>query len=325
MTWGRYETVELDRFISGPTVAPVRSSRSELWSPRWGGKARRPSLGAIIAWTTLAAVSLPACGVSTATSSPTAATGHPSAILQAALVAWSNFPSAAPRRPVVLLYGDKVNAPAQGFSDDALKEAFLDGAIAGPDSLPSGPTSSDGVDLITSQQAITILTVPSGSGPQATLTIQVTKVALGTDTFQTDRGMLPLPAWQFRMQGVQNPASVLAISPIEEFTPPQPSNRPQVVGAGTIGRDQRTLLLTFAGPPAGTGPCEANFVASSAESASAVAVSLRSITSPKYKNVACTQMAVDRHLTIALLTPLRNRVVIDASSLMAVLVTKVSG
>jgi hypothetical protein len=286
---------------------------------------RRPSLVAIIAWSALGAVSLPACGVSTATSSPTAATSHPSALLQEALAAWSNFLAAGPRRPLVLPNGDKVNAPAQGFSDDALKEAFLDGAIAGPDSLPSGPTSSDGVNLITSQQALTILTTPSGSGPPATLTLQVTKVAMGTDTFQTDRGTLPLPAWQFWMQGVQNPASVLAISPNEEFTPPQPSNRPQVVGAGTIGRDERTLHLTFAGPPAGTGPCEANFVASSAESASAVAVSLRSITSLKYKNVACTLVAVDRHLTITLLTPPRNRVVIDAASVMAVPVTKVGG
>ena len=283
---------------------------------------RRPSLVAIIVWTTLAAVSLPACGVSTATSSHPAATRHPSALLQAALAAWSNFPAAAPRRPVVLLYGDKVNAPAHGFYDDALKEAFLDGAIAGPDSLPSGPTSSDGADLITSQQALAILTVPSGSGPPATVTLQVTKVVMGSDTFQTDRGMHPLPAWQFWMQGVQNPASVVAISPNEEFTPPQPDNRSQVVGAGRIGRDDRTLLLTFAGPPAGTGPCEANFVASSAESASAAAVSLRSITSPKYKNVACALVAVDRHLTITLLTPLRNRVVIDAASLMAVPVTK---
>ena len=286
---------------------------------------KRPSLVAIIVWTALAAVSLPACGALTAASSPTAATSHPSALLEAALAAWSNFPAAAPRRPVVLLYGDKVNAPSRGFADDALKEAFLDGAIAGPDSLPSGPTSSDGVDLITSQQALTILTTPSGSGPPATVTLQVTKVAMGTDTFQTDRGTLPLPAWQFWMQGVQNPASVLAISPNEEFTPPQPNNRPQVVGAGTFGRDQRTLLLTFSGPPAGTGPCEADFVASSAESASAVAVSLRSITSPRYENVACTLVAVDRHLTITLLTPLRSRVVIDASSLMAVPVTKVSG
>jgi hypothetical protein len=286
---------------------------------------RRPSLVAIIAWSALGAVSLPACGVSTATSSPTAATSHPSALLQEALAAWSNFLAAGPRRPLVLPNGDKVNAPAQGFSDDALKEAFLDGAIAGPDSLPSGPTSSDGVNLITSQQALTILTTPSGSGPPATLTLQVTKVAMGTDTFQTDRGTLPLPAWQFWMQGVQNPASVLAISPNEEFTPPQPSNRPQVVGAGAIGRDERTLHLTFAGPPAGTGPCEANFVASSAESASAVAVSLRSITSLKYKNVACTLVAVDRHLVITLLTPLRNRVVIDGASVMAVPVTKVGG
>ena len=222
----------------------------------------------------------------------------------------------------MLLDGDNVNAPVQGFTDDALKEAFLDGAIAGPASYPPGPTSSDGFDLITSQQGLTILKTPSGSGPPATVTLQVTKVAMGTGTFQTDRGNLPFPAWQFWMQGVQNPASVLAISPKEVFTPPPSNNRPQGVGAGTIGRDNRTLLLTFAGPPAGTGPCEANFVASSGESASAVAVSLRTITSPKYKNVACAAVGVDRHLTIRLLTPLRNRVVVDASSVMAVPVTK---
>ena len=286
---------------------------------------KRPSLVATVAWTALAAVSLAACGDSTVTGRPSAAANHPSAPLQAALAAWSTFPAGAPKRPIVLLGGDNVNAPAQGFSDDALKVAFLDGAIAGPASYPSGPISSDGVDLITSHQALTILTTPSGSGPPATVTLQVIKVALGKDTFQTDRGMLPLPAWQFWKQGVQNPASVLAVSPNDVFTPPQPNNRAQVVGAGTIGRDDRTLLLTFAGLPAGTGPCEANFVASSAEAASAVAVRLRPITSAKYKDVACTLVAVDRHITIRLFTPLRNRVVVDASSLMAVSVTTSGG
>jgi hypothetical protein len=283
---------------------------------------RRTNLAAVATWTALAAVFVGACGGPTATSSPSAGTNHSSPFLRAALAAWSSFPATAPRRPVVLLNGDKVNAPAQGFTDDALKEAFLVGAIAGPASYPSGPTSSDGFDLITSQQALTILKTPSGSGPPATVTLQVTKVAMGTGTFQTDRGNLAYPAWQFWMQGVQNPASVLALSPTETFTPPLSTNRPQGVGAGTIGPDDRTLLLTFAGPPAGTGPCEANFVASSAESASAVAVSLRAITSPKYKNVACTLVAIDRHLTIRLLAPLRNRVVVDASSLMAASVTR---
>lgn len=283
---------------------------------------RRTSLAVIAAWTALSAVSLAACEGSAATSSPSAATNHPSPLLRAALAAWSNFPATAPRRPVVLLDGDNVNAPAQGFTDVALKEAFLDGAIVGPASYPSGSTSSDGFDLITSRQALTILKTPSGRGPSAPVTLQVTKVAMGTATFQTDRGNLALPAWQFWMQGVQNPASVLAISPKELFTPPPPNHRPQGVGAGTIGRDDRTLLLTFAGSPAGTGPCEANYVASSAESASAVAVSLRAITSPKYKNVNCAFAGVGRYLTIRLLTPLRNRVVVDASSLTAVPVTK---
>lgn len=150
------------------------------------------------------------------------------------------------------------------------------------------------------------------------MTLQVTKVALGTGTFQTDRGDLVLPAWQFWMQGVQNSANVLAISPKDVFSAPTPNNRPQEVGAGTIGRNERTLLLTFGGPPAGTGPCEADFVASSAESASAVAVSLRAITSAKYKSTACALVTVQRHLTIRLLTPLRNRVVVNASSLMAI-------
>jgi len=214
---------------------------------------RRTSLAAVAAWSALSAVSLAACGSSMGTSSPSA-TNPPSLLLRTALAAWSNFPATAPRRPVVLLDGDDVNAPAQGFTDGALKDAFLDGAIAGPTSYPSGPTSSDGFDLITPQQALSILKTPPGSGPPATVTLQVTKIAIGTGMFQTDRGDLVFPAWQFWMQGVQNPASVLAISPKDVFTPPPSHNRPQGVGAGTIGRDDRTLLLTFAGPPAGTGP-----------------------------------------------------------------------
>jgi len=282
---------------------------------------RRTSLATFAAWTTVAALGLAACGSPSATGSAPETTSRPSPVLRAALAAWSTFPATAPRRPVVLLDGDNVDAPAEGFTDDALKEAFVDGAMAGPASYPSGATSSDGFDLITPQQAFTILKTPSGSGPPATVTLQVTKVTMGTGAFQTDRGNLAFPAWQFWMQGVQNPASVLAISPMEMFSPPPPNHRPQGVGAGTIGHDDRTLLLTFAGPPAGTGPCEANFVASTAESASAVAVSLRAITSPHYQNVACAAVAVVRHLTIRLPTPLRNRVVVDAASRMAVQVT----
>jgi len=283
---------------------------------------RLTSLAAIAAWTACGALALAACGVSTATSRPSAATNQPSPLLRAALAAWSTFPATAPTRPIVLLDGDNINAPDQGFSDDALKEAFLDGAFAGPASYPVGPSASGGFDLISPQQAFTILKTPQGSGPSATVTIQIMKVAMGTGTFQTDRGSRVFSAWQFWMQGVQNPASVLAISPKEMFTPPPSNNRPQGVGAGTIGNDDRTLLLRFAGPPAGTGPCEANFVASNAESSSAVAVGLRAITSPKYKNIACAQVAVDRHVTIRLLAPLGNRVLVDAASLMAVPVTK---
>jgi hypothetical protein len=277
----------------------------------------------IAAWTALSACCLAACGGSTATSIPLPATGHPSLLLQVALAAWSNFPATAPRRPVVIVSGDKVNTPAQGFTDDASKEAFLNGSIAGLASLPTGPRSSGRFGLITLQQALTILKAPSGRGSPATVTLHVTRVAMGTDTFQTDRGYRLLPAWQFWMQGVQNPASVLALTPTETFTPPLSANRPQGVSSGTISRDDRTLLLIFAGPPAGTGPCEANFVASSAESASAVAVSLRAIMSSQSRSVVCAQVAIQRHLTIRLLTPLRNRVVVDASSLMAAAVTKV--
>lgn len=283
---------------------------------------RRTSLAGIAGWTAFAAVALAACGGPVTTSSPPVIAHQPSPVLRAALAAWSNFPATASKRPIVILDGDDVNAPAHGFTDDALKEAFLEGALAGPASYPRGPSASDDFELITPQQALTILKTPEGSGPPATVNIQIAKVVLSTDNFQTDRGNLPLPAWQFWMQGVQNPANVLAISPKEMFTPPPSNNRPLGVGGGTIGADDRSLLLTFVGPPAGMGPCEANYVAASAESASAVAVSLRAITSPKYKNVACDLVAVQRHLTIRLLTALRGRVLVDASSLMAVPVTK---
>jgi hypothetical protein len=224
----------------------------------------------------------------------------------------------------VLLDNDDINAPASGFADDADKIAYLDGAIATPPVLPSGPASVAGFALTSAETAFALLKETPGSGPAPTVQLQVVAVQLGTGFFQTDRGVRPQPAWLFALRGVQDPAEVLAVSPAAFFTPHGAGNRPQVVGPATLASNGRTLTVSFPGAPAGTGPCDASYTMDIAESRTAVAVVVHALPHRDRASgaVACALPAYGRQLTTVLSRPLGQRVVVDAASAAAVRVTR---
>jgi hypothetical protein len=256
-------------------------------------------------------------------SGSTPASAHVTPQLRHALASWSRFPVRATPRPIVLIDGDDVSGPATGFSSGADKEAFLDGAIVAPATLPVAPASAAGGPAISAASALYILRHPPGSGPAAATQLVVTNVAFGTGIFQTDRGDRQLPAWTFQFQGVNDPAQVLAVAPTRLFSAPV-ADRGSTVGAATLRSDGRTLTIEFVGSPPGNGPCDASYRISVAESRVAVAVGVRAVPSHRSASgaVACTLEGYSRHLITVLSVPLGHRVVVDGTSALPVPVSE---
>ena len=90
--------------------------------------------------------------------------------------------------------------PHIGVSNVNQKIAFGEGAIDPPPTLPSTPTEAGGYQLITAGQAFSELSAGNGQSPSPTR-IQTSSVALGTASFESDRGALQLPAWIFSFGG----------------------------------------------------------------------------------------------------------------------------
>ena len=243
-----------------------------------------------------------------------------------ALLAWAHFPVNASPRPLILIDGDNVNAPALGFPSDDTKAAYDDGNITAPLRFPTGPRSGAGFPLVSSQSAFNTLKDAAISGPPATTPLVVTRVRLGMGVFQTDRGQRTLPAWLFSFQGVQNPAQVLAVAPSRIFTPRRvtlPDAIPESslpVGSATLASDHRTLTVEVAGAPEGTGPCEATYSLRTGASKKAVAVAVDQVVHYK-SGVGCLLQGALIPLDTNLAKPLGNRVVVDAYSATAVPVT----
>lgn len=244
--------------------------------------------------------------------------------LPAALAAWSHFPVHASSRPLVLIDGDTVNAPAFGFPNDATALAYENGTYTAPWRFPTRPRSAAGFPIVRARSAFSILKDAATPGPSAAVPLVVTRVTLGAAVFETDRGRRTLPAWLFAFQGVENPAQVLAVSPRRIFAPPRRIlvQAPELessptAGSATLASNHRTLTVGFAGAPEGTGPCQSTYSLSVGASRTAVAVVVHAVT--HYKGDAgCLLQASFNRLTTTLAAPLGNRVVVDADSLTAV-------
>ncbi len=267
---------------------------------------------------TLAVASSAAAAASTTTSQPVGAR------LDRALHAWADFPARSSPRPLVLLEGDVLN-PANGFPDEASKEAFGNGQITPPASWPVSPTRSMGFPIIGAAAAFTTLHTPGSNALGSPPPLGTTAVQLGSGLFLTDRGWRALPAWLFSLTGVDNPAKVLAVGPSAIYPAP-------AAGAGsapaqlsvTAAPGRRHIVANFGGAPAGTGACTASYTLSIKESKQVVAVAVRAHphrAPPGVGDVACALVAVPRHASGELKAPIGSRVVVDAASEAAVSVT----
>jgi len=235
--------------------------------------------------------------------------------MRAALDAWASFPINASVRPLVLT-ADPVSAPASGFRTVDAKEAFLTGLFSAPAAVPSGPQQADGFPVISAAQALAVMRAegtPAGGAPRPPTPLVITSVRFGTSSFATDRGTQLLPAWLFSFQGVQNPATVLAVASSSIFpAPPESLHRPSV--GARLAADGRTATITFVGTATGDGPCTADYTIDQLESKTAVAVRVRETRRRGGSGVICHLVGYTRQEHIVLDSRLDNRVLDDATT-----------
>ena len=188
-----------------------------------------------------------------------------------ALNLWKDFPADSSARPLVLT-GPTIDDPSTGFPPGDDKLAYMSGQFTMATALPGGSSTWHQQQLITADQALAELRSSGQGAPLTSAALSVTAVQLGTATFSTDRGQRSLPAWVFRFAGVSDPASVLAIGAANRWPKvPRPSQENGNLAA-KIAPDGDTVTITFIGASAGTGPCEAQYAADTAQSDTAVVV-----------------------------------------------------
>jgi hypothetical protein len=211
-----------------------------------------------------------------------------------------------------VLTSDPVSAPAGGFRTDGDKEAFLSGAFVAPANLPSGPQSADGYPVMSAAQALAVMRAegsPAGGSVRPPSPLMITAINLGTSSFETDRGTRLLPAWLISLQGVENPAAVLAVAPSSRYSPPSGSN-PASAGA-QLGPNGRTVTITFVGAAPGRGPCTSDYTVDQLASDTAVAIRVRETSS---RGGTCSLVGYSRHVDIVVASPLGGRVLVDAKT-----------
>jgi hypothetical protein len=228
---------------------------------------------------------------------PEASPGATNVQLQHSLLVWSAFPAGQKARPVVLS-GSRVLTPVGGFPDKADRSEFSDGAIQEPASYPATPATDDGYRLISSQEAVTLMQSADATGPR----LRITKITLGSSTFQTDRGPRVLPAWLVWFASVRYPAVVDANA---IFKPAGvTSGGTSDIESASLATDKRTLTVTYS---ASAHPCDA-YKLTVEESRTAVAMA------PVFLHTSIPVCSAIRRSVIRLGAPLDGRVLIDGTT-----------
>ena len=228
---------------------------------------------------------------------PQASPGATDVQLRHSLLVWDGFTTGHGHRPVVLT-GSRILSPVGGFPDKTDQSEFTSGAIDAPASYPGALASHDGYELISPEDAVNLMESADATGQR----LRITKVTLGTDTFQTDRGPRVLPAWLMWFAGIREPAAVDAThiaNPVGV-----PSNATPVIESASLSADKRRLTITYA---ASGHPCS-GYRLSVAESHAVVAVA------PIELPTRIKTCSAVRHSVITLNTPLDGRVLVDGTT-----------
>ena len=243
-------------------------------------------------------------------SRPTVQQGEKAA--REALALWAHFPAGRRPRPIVIPAGPGiVVAPRNQSEDLALYQANWTFTPARAADVATARSHG----WVSPATAITALRNGLKHAPAATSTLTV-RALLGRASFVSDRGIVPVPAWQFFFRHYRQPASVLAVIPFN--SPPLRNLDPNGIGNSQDGEqaivspDGRTLTISFVGGHAGKRPCDDNYTAETVESTHAVAFAVYEHPAPAPPNTACTLVGYERTVVVHLTQPLDNRVVVDS-------------
>lgn len=233
--------------------------------------------------------------------------------LRAAVGAWATFPVAAVPRPLVLVseYGYRSSIAF----DNETKDAFESGAFNEPASFPSAPPQAGGYPITTAADALATLRADVNPvvGPHPPpIPLTITNITLDQAAFETDRGILTLPAWTFTFLGVQGSAPVLAVAPSARFPTPAAALHLGTQSAH-IASDDKTITVSFTGAAAGTGPCTADYTIDQLASDTAVAVSVKEHRHATGSET-CLSIGYGRSATVTLKEPLGARVLVNATT-----------
>jgi hypothetical protein len=233
-----------------------------------------------------------------------------------ALAMWRGFPAAANPRPIVVVGEGSVLDPALGFPNSADKIAWLTGRFTLATPLPTASSTSDGYPVISAAAAYRLLRSRGGKQKYpVTAPLSIDRVRLGQAVFDTDRGQVKLPAWQFWLAGVTRPGAVLALAAPDMYAPPALRELSNGVGesedeSATVSKNGKRLYVLFIGAPAGTKPCDASYAATAIGDANAVALIITAINAAAPRSTICSAVGYRRTAVAHLTHPLTGRVLI---------------
>jgi hypothetical protein len=181
------------------------------------------------------------------------------------------------------------------------------------------------VPVISAQQAFTDLKAAGVSPCPDCTPLQITGATLTTATFQSSRGPVQVPAWEFSLKDTDVKLDQVAVG--GKFTAPpvrtpndqasgQQAAQPWVgpaVQSATVDASGLTLTVTVIGAPdAGDKPCGADYTAEAIESDTGVVVIVH-----EHRNTlpaACTAVGAWRTAQVTLAKPFGNRTLIDLAA-----------
>ncbi len=231
-----------------------------------------------------------------------------------ALARWNAFPVTANPRPLVVF--DPIEYEV-GLDNSAEENGFSRGLWTIPSSLPEGPGTRGGYEVLSARAAaeqirqsvlgdvdeeLDGMTIP----PRP---IALTSARLVERRFLTDRGSAVLPAWEFEFEPrLEAPTVVLAATGTAVFASPAIS---AADGVAVVSADGRSLVFRFTGYAPGAGPCEAEYTPLVQESATAVAIGALERSGRVKVGEGCADVGHSREIRVDLDEPLGNRVLIS--------------
>lgn len=242
----------------------------------------------------------------------------------AALAAWRDFPVNANPRPILWLGGPNLvtafpgnDSKIAGICNKLILQPGLKLSTSAPAQAtatwPSGTAAS--YRAISAATAFSALLRTGSSADQSMChgvnPLVIAAVRWGPASVDTDRGAAQVSTWMFQATGVTGEFAYPGLDPSAYWLGgPVASGSAPGVG-DRLSSDGRTLTIGLVGSADTPGPCGADYTAAAAESDTAVAVAVKTISHAGGGDVACDLVGYFRTLTVHLVAPLGGRVLVD--------------